>query len=283
MSWLRSIMSWRAPRESASRKSGRAFYPARAARRALRGAVLATGFAALTGCAALSDINTFSPQQDVELGAQAYGEILSGEKLVTSGPELKMVRRLADRLVAAAHVERPELVEMFAWEVQLIDNDQVVNAFALPGGKMAVYTGILPVAQSEAGLAVVMGHEIAHATERHGTEAMTRQVGLGTLIAVITGGDTAGQALAEVVAGLGQLKFGRSAELEADRMGLRFMARAGYDPREAAEFWKRMAALGGSGQPEWMSTHPSNENRIKQIEDMLPEALELYNAALSGQ
>jgi predicted Zn-dependent protease len=279
MSWLRSIMSRRAPLEAAG---AGAFYPARGARRALRGALLASTLAVLTGCQSFTNLNTFTPAQDVELGRQAYGEILAGEKLVTSGSDLQMVRRLADRLVAAAHEERPDLVELFEWEVQLIDSPEVVNAFALPGGKMAVYSGIIPVAQTEAGLAVVMGHEIAHATERHGTEAMTRQVGIGTLIAVVLG-DANAQQLANVVANLGQLKFGRDAELEADRMGLRYMARAGYDPREAAEFWRRMAALGGGAPPEWLSTHPSNENRIERIESLLPEAVQLYEASLKGQ
>ena len=136
--------------------------------------------------------------------------------------------------------------------------------------------------------AVVMGHEIAHATERHGTEAVTRSqvAGFGVSIATaLLGGEETpayAAALAQGAAALAQLSYGRGAELEADRVGLRIMARAGYDPREAAEFWGRMAALGGGGGIEFLSTHPSNENRINQIQELLPEVMPLYEAALAG-
>lgn len=241
---------------------------------AARGAALAALAVVTPSCAGL---NVFSLDQDAELGAQAYTEILGPEKLVTSGPNHEMVNRLMDRLVVAAREESPEIVEKFEWEVSLIANDEVVNAFALPGGKMAVYTGILPVAQSEAGLAVVMGHEIGHVIERHGTEAMTRQYGAAVLIDIVTEGAAAEQ-LANVANSLVQLRFGRGAELEADRRGLMYMARAGYDPREARDFWTRMSQLGGGAPPEWLSTHPSHESRISQIEELLKEAIPIYEA-----
>lgn len=226
------------------------------------------------GCAALYQFNTFTPEQDVELGNQAYDEILANNRIITSGADYEMVQRLTTRLVESAHYYHPELADLFEWEVRLIDDPETVNAFCLPGGKMAVYTGILPVAQGETGLAVVMGHEISHATDRHGTEALTRQLGVDLLIRAALGEDQ--QAVASAVAGLGHLTMGRHAELEADHDGLLLMARAGYDPREAINFWERMSALGGSSPPEWLSTHPSHETRILELSDMMPDALLVY-------
>jgi metalloendopeptidase OMA1, mitochondrial len=220
--------------------------------------------------------NIFSLDDDRQLGEQAYGQILQDQKIVKSGSAFTMVNRLKDRLVAAARTDNPEIVDRFDWEVTLIEDDQTVNAFALPGGKMAVYTGILPVAQTEAGLAVVMGHEIAHVIARHGTKAMTRQTGAAALIQILLKGDA--QNIAGLASNLLNLRFGRGAEMESDRMGLRIMALAGYDPRVAASFWSRMAQLGGEAPPQWLSTHPTNEARIQQIEDLLPETVPIYEA-----
>lgn len=247
----------------------------------LRGSLFRWRTALIFGLAAVApgcaNLNLFSVNQDAELGAQAYTEILGPEKLITSGADHAMVTRLMEELVEAARYEEPAMVDAFEWEVSLIDNDEVVNAFALPGGKMAVYTGILPVAGSDAGLAVVMGHEIGHVIERHGTQAMTRQYGAAVLIEIVTDG-AAAKELANVASSLVHLKFGRSAELEADRRGLMYMARAGYDPREARDFWTRMSQMGGDAPPEWLSTHPSHENRIRQIEELLKEAIPIYEA-----
>ena len=187
-----------------------------------------------------------------------------------------MCERVMERLVDAARSFSPEIVNSFNWQVTVIEADETVNAFALPGGKMAVYTGILPVARGEAGLAVVMGHEIAHVIERHGTEAMTRQIGAATLIQITFTGTTA--EMAELGYGLISLKFGRGAELQADQLGLLYMAKAGYDPRVAVEFWTRMSELGGGAPPEWLSTHPAHETRISQLEELLPEAVSIYEA-----
>lgn len=215
--------------------------------------------------------NLFSVAEDDQLGAEAYGQILEGERLVTSGPDHEMVHRIMDRIVAVA--EDPG----YDWEVSLIDNDQVVNAFALPGGKMAVYTGILPVAQTEAGLAVVMGHEIGHVVARHGTERMTQSMGVDLVLTYLDIGDY--EVLARNLVSLTfELPFSRKHELEADHIGLIYMARAGYDPREAVAFWKRMSA-GGGAPPEWLSTHPSDEHRVEELEALLPEALQEWQGA----
>lgn len=143
---------------------------------------------------------------------------------------------------------------------------------------MAVYTGILPVCQSETGLAVVMGHEIGHVIARHGTERMTSSMGLEVALSFTNLGDYEGLARS----GLDLLvnkPFGRSQESEADAMGLIYMARAGYDPREAVRFWERMEGLGGKKVPEFLSTHPSHETRVKQLQERLPEALEIWRKA----
>ncbi|MEM7308817.1 MAG: M48 family metallopeptidase [Planctomycetota bacterium] len=218
--------------------------------------------------------NLFSPAEDVQLGAEAYEQILAGERLVTSGPELQMVQRVMDRLVAVA--DDPG----YEWEVRLIDNDQTVNAFALPGGKMAVYTGILPVCETEAGLAVVMGHEIGHVVAQHGTQRMSRSMGAEAILTAIDLGDF--QTLAEGAYGLLlEMPWGRGDESESDHIGLVYMARAGYDPSEATRFWSRMASLSGGGGPEFLSTHPSHETRISDLEALMPEARKIYQAALA--
>lgn len=242
----------------------------------------------LTGCEAISQINLIPVSQDPILGAEAYPQLLAEEQTISSGSQYRTVVGMTERLVTAARQVDPEVADLFEWEVTLVRRDDLVNAWCLPGGKMAVYTGILPVADDgsgdfETGLAVVMGHEIAHATLRHGTRAMTRQMGFSAIIALVGAavgeGDEA--ALASMAAGFAanftNLSFGRDAELEADRRGLTYMATAGYDPRAAVAFWQRMkAATGGSSQPEWLSTHPSNDNRIAQIESLLPEVLPIY-------
>lgn len=249
----------------------------------------------LTGCETISQINLISVSQDPVLGAEAYPQLLAEEQTVDSGARYRTVVDMTERLVTAARQVDPEVADLFEWEVTLVRRDDVINAWCLPGGKMAVYTGILPVADDgsgdfETGLAVVMGHEIAHATLRHGTRAMTRQLGFSAIIALIGAavGDEDDAVLAGMAAQLAtsfaSLSFGRDAELEADRRGLIYMATAGYDPRAAVAFWRRMeAATGGSSQPEWLSTHPSNDNRIAQIQSLLPEVLPIYEQTLGSR
>ncbi len=221
--------------------------------------------------------------EELSLGSDSYKQVLSTSEIVTSGPDVEMVRRVGERIAKVC--DRPD----YAWEFNLIKNDTTVNAFCLPGGKVAVYSGILKVTQTEAGLATVMGHEISHAIARHGGERMTDQlamqlggVGLATLL------KEKSPATREIVLaayGVGGqvgvlLPFGRSQESEADHIGLIYMARAGYDPREAISFWKRMEALGGGqAPPEWLSTHPSHETRIQDLEKWMPDALREYEAS----
>lgn len=241
-----------------------------------------------SGC---SFLQLYTPEDDMQLGLQAYDEILAEETLITSGPQYDMVQRATQRLVAAAKQLGPDFAERFEWETRLIDNPEVVNAFCLPGGKMAVYTGILPVAQTETGLAVVMGHEIAHATERHGTERMSRAQ-LEQLVVDAGVNAAGGDAMhAELARGALQvavnLPFSRGDELEADQVGLMYMAAAGYDPREAEAFWRRMSELsgggGGSALDSFLSTHPTDQSRIAQIRELLPEAMKLYQASGAAQ
>jgi predicted Zn-dependent protease len=232
--------------------------------------------------------NMYTVHDDVTMGAQAFEEIKSDKKInrIESGPIYDQVQRVTDRIVESALEIDPEISSLFEWEIVVLDADETVNAFCLPGGKMAVYTGILPVAGNDAGLAVVIGHEIAHATRRHGTQRATHSVLTGIGIEIFTEGaefstDKEEREIATVLAevGLG-LPFSRDHELEADRIGLIYMATAGYDPREAVGFWQRMSAGGGGAPPEWLSTHPSDTTRIQKIQSMLPEVLPLYEAAL---
>lgn len=229
--------------------------------------------------------NMFSLEQDRQLGADAYADALKQSKLVKTGPHYEQVKRVVERLVPV--VDDPG----FQWEFNVIDDPQTVNAWCMPGGKIAVYTGILPVAQDDAGLAVVLGHEIAHAIARHGTERMTTQ-GLGSVgLAILASQfESAAKYHDAVLLATDLLVFkpwGRDNELEADEIGLMYMAKAGYDPRTATAFWRRMAALSGGGSAggieQYFSTHPSSEQRIAQIEKLLPRALSLQSAGAPGR
>lgn len=240
-------------------------------------ALAVAGLAALSACVSTpvtgrSAFNIFSTSQDVELGREAYEEILKGEPIVTSGPEKAMVERAMQRLVGVA-----DNTDRYEWEVTLIEKD-VANAFALPGGKMAVYTGILAVCGDETGLAVVMGHEIGHVVARHGTERVSRRMPIQIMLELLDAEDY--QAIAEASAAvLLELPFSRQHESEADHIGLMYMARAGYDPRESIAFWERMAQGGGGAPPEFLSTHPSHGTRVRQLQDLMPEALDVWRAA----
>jgi metalloendopeptidase OMA1, mitochondrial len=217
-----------------------------------------------------------SRDQEQALGLQGYEQVLSESQTVSSGPEYEMVKRVADRLTAAVGDDGAG----FEWAVSLVQSDEV-NAFCLPGGKIVVYTGILPIAEDEAGLAVVMGHEIAHAIARHGAQRVFQQgaveiaeQGLNNGLSDLPPGERE-QVLGLLGAGAQYgliLPFSRDHELEADQMGLIYMARAGYDPEAAVGFWQRMAAAGGNKPPEFMSTHPSDSTRIRQIRELLPQA-----------
>jgi len=240
------------------------------------GLVLVTAAACQTvAVTGRQQFNMFTLEQDKELGAQAYSEVLGMAKLADSGPNYAMVRRVVARLSKAA--DDPG----FAWEAHVIDDPATVNAWCMPGGKIAVYTGILPVTADETGLAVVLGHEIAHAVARHGTERMSTQSS-AQLVIGLAASQWKDLAQYEELLGVAAnmfvfLPWGREHELEADRIGLVYMARAGYDPRQAIDFWKRMAAQSaGKAPPEFLSTHPSDEHRIAELEQQMPAAIELY-------
>jgi predicted Zn-dependent protease len=229
-----------------------------------------------------------SASQDIQMGAQAYAEVLHDPKVKLSQDprEVEPVKRVATRIIEAAKQSKyAETANSFEWEVTVIKDDKTMNAFALPGGKIAVYTGIFPVAKNEAGLAAILGHEVTHALARHGVERMSQgmlaqaAVVIGTLGAASQGIDPqiaqlAGGALAQY----GYiLPFSRTHESEADYIGLLLSAQAGYDPREAVHVWERKEQASKGQPPEFLSTHPGHGTRIKQLEGWMPEALSYYH------
>jgi predicted Zn-dependent protease len=224
------------------------------------------------------------------MGAQAYQQVLNDPKnKISNDPrEVEPVTRVAERIIAVAKQSKyAESANKFNWDVAVIKDDKTKNAFALPGGKIAVYTGIFPIAKNEAGLAAIMGHEVVHALARHGAERMSQGVVaqvamIGAAIGLQSQGITGfgGQAAMQAL-GLGAqvgvlLPFSRKHESEADYIGLLLAAQAGYDPQEAVRVWERMEAAGGSQPAEFMSTHPSHGTRIKQLQEWMPEAMALY-------
>ena len=223
-----------------------------------------------------------SSQRENEMGLTAYREVLQDEPLTKDEQMVEMVRRVGKRIAAVA--DRPD----FDWEFNVIESE-TQNAFCLPGGKVAVFTGILPVCQNEAGLAVVMSHEIGHAIARHGGERMSLQTVQNTardaLKYVMQEKDDDTQQIILAAYGAGSqygaiLPYSRKHELEADHIGIMLMAKAGYDPSEAPEFWERFAASKDGQSPvEFLSTHPSDARRSAALRALLPEALELYNSA----
>lgn len=224
-----------------------------------------------------------STQQEDALGLQSFQQVLSQSHTIDSGPQFDMVQRVVRRLAAATG----DAARDFHWEVALVQSDQV-NAFCLPGGKVVVYTGILPVAQSEAGLATVLGHEMAHATSRHGAQRVFEQNLTQTAVMGVAGSmsnmDPSQQRNVMAALGAGAqygvlMPFSRGQESEADHIGLIYMARAGYDPHEALSFWKRMEQLSRTQPPELLSDHPSHGTRIQQLEGWMPQAMEEYNRA----
>ncbi|PWU17212.1 MAG: peptidase M48 family protein [Candidatus Rokuibacteriota bacterium] len=242
--------------------------------------VVALVIAAVAGCETVpitgrSQLNMVSPAQEVQMGTEAYAEILKNAKLSTDPAANELVKRVGTRIASATG--RSEL----PWEFKVIDDPKTVNAFALPGGKVAVYTGILPVTRDDAGLAVVLGHEVSHVMARHSAERMTEQMGVELVargLGAVVGDQQLTQLGANLLANAVLLPWGRKQESEADHLGLVYMAKAGYDPRTARDFWVRMAdaSKGQSRPPEFLSTHPSDETRIRQIESWLPEALQYY-------
>jgi len=232
------------------------------------------------------------PSQEIlSLSQQQYSEFLKQHEVIKGTPESRMVNEVGDRIKQAVQEYmrqqgREDLLQGFKWEFNLVKDDQA-NAFAMPGGKVVVLTGILPITQNAAGLATVMGHEIAHVIARHGNERMSQaliaQLGGVALSTALSRQPQLTQQLFMSAYGLGSqigvlLPYSRLQESEADKIGLIFMAMAEYDPRKAVNFWQRMEArTGGPSPPQFLSTHPSAENRIADLEKNMPLALKYYH------
>ena len=253
---------------------------------------------ALNGCetnpyTGRSQLLMTSVSEEMQLGAQAYQQVKNDPKVrLSQDPrEIEPVKRVTARIIEAAKRSKySEMAKQFQWEVTVIKDDKTMNAFALPGGKIAVYTGIFPVAKTEAGLAAVLGHEVTHALARHGAERMSQgeltqaalQV-LGTAAGASGGNPMLGQAAMAALGAGAQvgvlLPFSRKHESEADYIGILLAADAGYDPRESVHLWERMAQLSGGKSPaEFLSTHPGHETRIEQLKQWMPEAMGIYQS-----
>jgi predicted Zn-dependent protease len=256
--------------------------------------VLATGIAscshnAVTGRNQLALYNEADIQS---MAAQQYRQFLSENKVVSSSTnkDAEMVRRVGTRLTNAINQYYTQKglakeLEGYKWEYNLVDSKEV-NAWCMPGGKIVVYTGLLPISQNEAALAVVLGHEITHALAHHGNERMSQQavqqLGGAALQTAIANKSAVAQNILLSAYGIGSnvgalLPFSRKQELEADHFGLIFAAMAGYNPQEAIPLWERMkAASGGSAPPEILSTHPADDTRIEKLRELMPEAMQYY-------
>ena len=238
-----------------------------------------------------SQLNLVPSQDLLRQSEQAYRQFLKKHKLCRDPAKVAMVRRVGFRIARSverylAQTGQSRLIRGYRWEFNVIE-DKKINAWCMPGGKVVVYTGILPICRDDAGLAVVLSHEIAHAVANHAAERMSQSMLLnlgGALVAALTGSSSpyTTRALLDLY-GLGanlavMLPYSRMQEEEADRLGLIFMAVAGYDPRAALDFWQRMSkAVKGRGRPpEFLSTHPSDETRIRKIREFMPTALRYY-------
>ena len=266
---------------------------------ALGGGSALAVLSALSGCyrapgTARDQLIFFSEEKELQFGLSAYREVLRQARLSENAEINEQIQRVGRKIADVAN--KPE----YQWEFAVIEDDKMVNAFCLPGGKVAVFTGILKHTKTDAGLATVMGHEIAHALQRHGVERMSRSIidqiaQLGALGAAAAG-HSSGGAIQGLLGAYGvnvSLPFNRKQESEADYIGLRLMSQAGYDPREAVPFWERMSGCprqmidklcfrSQHAIPEFLSTHPSDVTRINQLEAWLPEAMRYYHGAGGG-
>jgi len=224
------------------------------------------------------------------MSLKEYRQVIDKNKLSTDQDKVRMVRKVGNRIAKAAEafladMGREDQIRNYQWEFNLIQDDKVVNAWVMPGGKAAVYTGILPYTKDENGLAVVLGHEVGHAIAQHGNERMSQallaNMGAVALSAALAQKPNQTRELFMTVYGVGTsvgvlLPYSRLQESEADRIGLMLMARAGYDPRAAVPFWERMNRGEKTRTPEFLSTHPAPATRIADIERYIPEAMPYY-------
>ncbi|NNJ71629.1 MAG: M48 family metallopeptidase, partial [Enterobacterales bacterium] len=254
----------------------------------LRVAVVAIFSATIFACAVSptgrNQILLYSGNQMSQMGIAAYDSMKQEQKVSANSKQIAYVRCITDRLIP--HL--PGTMKTMAWEVNIFD-DENPNAFALPGAKIGVNTGMLLLADNPAMLAAVIGHEIGHVWAQHGNERMSQgtlaQTGM-TVAAVMAGEETTETRLALAALGFAAkgvvLKYSRVHESEADRIGLTLMAQAGFDPQQAVELWKKMAAKGGKNVPEFFSTHPSEDTRIKQLNRQMTTVMPIYQKALKS-
>jgi len=251
--------------------------------------VIACNTVPLTG---RKQVNLLSSNELQTMSTNQYGEVLSESKVVTGTADSRMIKDVGERIRVAVEQYLKEnghddLLDGYSWEFNLLKDDNTVNAWCMPGGKVAFYTGIMPVCKDETGVAVVMGHEVAHAIARHGNERMShsiiQQYGGVALSVMLSEKPAETQAIFAQAYGLGtqlgvMLPFSRKHESEADHLGLIFMAMAGYSPQAAPDFWQRMDSMSEGNQPdEFLSTHPSHSTRISNLKKWMPEAMEYYN------
>lgn len=246
----------------------------------------------ISGCSTVpitgrKQLSLVSDAQLIPESAASYEEVIKKGPLSENRQQAEMIRRVGERISAAVELYfsergRADVTAGFEWEFNLIEDD-VPNAWCMPGGKVAFYTGILPYTQDEAGAAVVMGHEIAHAIARHSNERVSHQIAAagGGIFTSWMAEDSEYHDAIMAAYGIGVqvggiLPYSRLHESEADHMGLIFMAMAGYNPEAAVGFWQRMAEAGGEKPPEFLSTHPSDETRVREIRELLPEAMKHY-------
>jgi predicted Zn-dependent protease len=250
---------------------------------------ITTFYACKKNAAGRSTLNLVDDATVMSLSLQQYNEFLTQNPPVTNTADAARVRRVGAAVAQGVEqylteIGKRDLINNYQWEFNLVANDEV-NAWCLPGGKIVVYTGILPLMANDAELAVVMGHEIAHAVLRHGNERLSQQLlvqyGGTALSALLSSKPAETKQLFNTVFGigstLGTLAYSRKQESESDESGLYYMAFAGYDPNAAVTFWEKMSQQGGSGVPEFLSTHPSDDTRIAGIKEHLPKAMEYYN------
>ena len=246
------------------------------------------------GCATVPvtgrrQMSLVSNEEIIPMATEQYGKVLKEGKLSTDRQQTALVKSVGVRIQKAveeymASKGLSNELSGFNWEFNLLDDPQTVNAWCMPGGKVAFYTGIMPICKDEAGVAVVMGHEVAHAIANHGRERMSQglvaEFGLSTISGAMGQNPRMTNQIFMQAIGMGtqvgMLKFSRQHESEADKIGLIFMSIAGYDPNEAPKFWERMAAQSNGAPPEWLSTHPSNETRISDLKAAIPEAMKYY-------